>query len=110
VYYDPTLELAKSHSLEFELPVILGCMIAHEIGHLLLGPNSHSPSGVMQPRWEAKQVQQVLKGALVFNKQQAALIRLEVQRRTEALAAEQTAGTVTLGAEERPGRSELARP
>jgi hypothetical protein len=30
------------------LPMILGCAIAHEGGHLLLGAHSHSSEGVMQ--------------------------------------------------------------
>src|SRR5208282_4827029 len=30
---------------------ILACVIAHEIGHLLLGSNSHSPTGIMKGKW-----------------------------------------------------------
>lgn len=110
VYYEPTAQLGKAHSLEFAVPMILGGMIAHEIGHLLLGPNSHSPSGIMQARWEAEQVQQLLKGALVFNKRQAALMQAEVQRRMEAQVTDQSAGTLSLGIEERPVQSLLSRP
>jgi hypothetical protein len=31
---------------------ILGHAIAHEIGHVLLGSNEHSPAGLMRARWE----------------------------------------------------------
>jgi hypothetical protein len=30
---------------------VLGCVIAHELGHVWLGPNSHSSKGVMTARW-----------------------------------------------------------
>ena len=110
VYYEPTAQMAKAHSLEFAVPRILGAMIAHEIGHLLLGPNSHSPSGIMQARWEAEQVQQLLKGALVFDKRQAARIQEEVQRRMEAQVSDRSAGTLSLGIKEGPVQSALSPP
>ena len=28
--------------------------VAHELGHLLLGSNSHSPTGIMTAHWDAK--------------------------------------------------------
>jgi hypothetical protein len=55
VYYDYALRSAKRDNDEFEVPVILGCVVAHELGHLLLGSDSHSGSGVMQPQWGRKQ-------------------------------------------------------
>jgi hypothetical protein len=81
VYYEYPVRLAKSDGAEFELPVILGCVIAHEIGHLLLGPDSHSDSGIMQPRWERKQVRQALTGALLFTPVQAQHIQAEARMR-----------------------------
>src|SRR5215831_12944272 len=33
------------------LPPVLGAIIAHEAGHLLLGENSHSSAGIMRARW-----------------------------------------------------------
>jgi hypothetical protein len=38
---------------------ILGHAIAHEIGHVLLGSNEHSPAGLMRARWEKADWQQV---------------------------------------------------
>ena len=34
VYYDYAAYLARSDNAEFEIPIILGCVIAHEVGHL----------------------------------------------------------------------------
>ena len=90
VYYESAERLAKLDDASFEMPVILGCVIAHEIGHLLLGPNSHSASGVMQPQWERKQVQQAMTGRLLFTPEQMKVIRAQTQARTRP----QIAGTL----------------
>src|SRR5271165_4659504 len=81
VYYEHVERLATIDDAKLEMPVILGCVIAHEIGHLLLGYNMHSDSGIMQSRWERKQVRQLMIGGLSFTTQQAELIRVEVQTR-----------------------------
>lgn len=82
VYYDYALRSAKRDNDEFEVPVILGCVIAHELGHLLLGSNSHSGSGVMQPQWGRKQMNQALTGGLLFTHEQSKRIQAEVEKRT----------------------------
>ena len=82
VYYESALRLAKIDDAEFELPIILGSAIVHEIGHLLLGPNSHSADGIMRPKWERKQVEQARWGSLLFTSEQSKVLRAEVQRRT----------------------------
>lgn len=61
---------------------LLGSAIAHEIGHVLLGPNSHSVSGLMRPRWDTKQLQSAAQHALLFVPERAATIRAEVMART----------------------------
>jgi len=81
VYYDYVAHLARSDNAEFEMPIILGCVIAHEIGHLLLGSNSHSVSGIMQGRWERLQIRQAVTGTLLFTPEQAKLIQAEAQTR-----------------------------
>ncbi|HTQ62185.1 MAG TPA: hypothetical protein VMI32_18315 [Candidatus Solibacter sp.] len=81
VYYEYPVRLAKRDDADFELPVILGSVMAHEIGHLLLGPDSHSNSGIMQPRWEHKQVRQAMTGTLLFTQVQAKNIQAEARAR-----------------------------
>jgi len=80
VYYE-AVRHAKSDGAEFDIPIILGCVIAHEIGHLLLGSNSHSGSGVMKPRWERKEFRQAMTGILLFTPEQAKRIQAEAQTR-----------------------------
>jgi hypothetical protein len=49
VYLDRVKRLALStRTSESEL---LGRVIAHEVGHLLLGSTAHAPAGVMRPTW-----------------------------------------------------------
>lgn len=59
VYYEYAARLAKN---ENEVAIILGCAIAHEVGHLLLGRNSHSVEGIMHGEWGAKELRLALMG------------------------------------------------
>jgi hypothetical protein len=61
---------------------LLGCVMAHEIGHLLLGTNSHGREGIMQGRWEGTHLRSAGKGELQFTPLQAAAMR---ERLAEAL-------------------------
>jgi hypothetical protein len=54
---------------------ILGHVIAHEVGHLLLGTNSHSAFGVMRAHWDGEELQQASRGSLLFTQAQAAMMR-----------------------------------
>ena len=54
---------------------LLGCLIAHELGHLLLGANSHGYDGIMQGRWEQTQLRDAGRGKLQFTPPQAAAMR-----------------------------------
>ena len=81
VYYASALDLAKYDQAEFEAPIVLGCAIAHEIGHLLLGSNRHSISGIMRARWDRRDIREELQGAMFFAPQQAKLMQAELQRR-----------------------------
>lgn len=54
---------------------LLGYVIAHEVGHLLLGTDSHSHQGIMQGRWEDPQLREAGKGNLQFTPSQAGLMR-----------------------------------
>jgi hypothetical protein len=57
---------------------MLGTVAAHELGHLLLGSHSHSDAGIMMPDWAGETVLRAKMGALMFTKEQAALIRTRI--------------------------------
>jgi hypothetical protein len=83
VFYEPILQSTKGRE-EFELPIILGCVMAHELGHLLLGPNHHSEMGIMQGKWNFKQFELASKGVLFFTSKQAKIIREQARKRVAA--------------------------
>jgi len=66
---------------QFSLGQLLGHGIAHEIGHLLLGTNSHSPSGLMSAHWSTRELKLAARGQLTFSIDQAASIRGDVRAR-----------------------------
>jgi len=78
VYYEYAGRLASTNN---EISIVLGCAIAHELGHLLLGPGSHSAGGIMSGEWGSKELQLALMGRLLFASQQAKLMRAEARRR-----------------------------
>lgn len=83
VYYDSALRLVETISdSDSYLPRVLGCLIAHEIGHLLLGENQHAISGIMHARWDIQQMQLLMKGGLQFTPQQAMQMRINSRIRT----------------------------
>jgi hypothetical protein len=54
--------------------------MAHELGHLLLGMNSHSRQGIMQAHWTDQQLGQMSKGILKFDQRQAKAIGARLTR------------------------------
>jgi hypothetical protein len=83
VYYDYAQRRAKVDDAEFELPVILGGVMAHELGHLLLGSDGHSDTGIMQPRWDPSQVRLLMMGTLQFTPEQTKRMSMAAQARIE---------------------------
>ena len=55
--------------------VILGHVMAHEVGHVLLGDNSHSPQGLMSARFSPGDLKLALNSLLFFDSKQAARMR-----------------------------------
>ena len=60
---------------------ILGHVMAHEIGHALLGPNAHSVSGIMQNRLRALDMERIL----CFTPYQSQSLRGELAARIEMI-------------------------
>ena len=63
--------------------VLLGHAVAHEIGHLLLGPNSHSSSGIMRPSYRESDKEWMTKGQLIFSADQARRMRASLMARLD---------------------------
>ena len=87
VYYAHAVRLAAEQGyVEFDARTILGCVTAHELGHLLLGSNSHSSAGIMRSAWGQKQLRQALMGTLLFTAEQGKVMQAQVRARTSPQA------------------------
>lgn len=64
--------------------VILGHMLAHEAGHLLLGFNSHSKRGLMHIPWRDDDLKRAEIGGLTFLPKQARAMRKDSAKRIAA--------------------------
>jgi hypothetical protein len=53
---------------DFDAPIadVLAATLAHEIGHLALHSSAHSPTGLMKPRLDRKQIELMGRGELAF--------------------------------------------
>jgi hypothetical protein len=72
VFYDRIEELAQWRRLG---PALLADVMAHEIGHLLLGSTSHSASGIMCAHWNYEELREVSEGAISFIPAQSRIMR-----------------------------------
>jgi len=69
--------------------VILAHLMAHEMGHLLLGDNSHSVNGIMHIPWRPKELEIIREGRMAFMPEEAAAMRVNVRGRIHAAQATQ---------------------
>lgn len=100
VFYHRVEELArKGQCLEFQ---ILGNVMAHEVGHLLLAPKAHSPAGIMKAKWNKQELQPAALASLRFTPQQADVIQNEAFNRVRQFEAARASGPVL---SKQPGRS-----
>jgi hypothetical protein len=61
--------------------VLLGFVLAHELGHLILGPG-HTPVGLMQAVWGEQQIDDLRQRRLRFSREGGERIRLALKART----------------------------
>jgi hypothetical protein len=84
-----SLRRVKEEAAAFEVSVhtVLAPTLAHEIGHLLLVAQGHSPSGIMRAHWRCEDYERAPRGAFSFTARQAQSIRAEVRKRVQDQAA-----------------------
>jgi len=76
-FYDPVERFARTYRVD--VAVVLGYVMAHEIGHLLLPFGTHSETGVMRARWDSPQARHAIMGRLQFTPEQAEFIRKKLR-------------------------------
>jgi hypothetical protein len=84
IFYDKVIQMVRQGRVL--RPELLGHVFAHEIGHLLLGNNSHSRTGIMQSLWSGGTMEQVNQRRLFFSAGEAERIRAQVRARTYLVA------------------------
>jgi hypothetical protein len=82
VFYDQVQELAVDKRLSVSR--ILGSAITHELGHLLLGANSHSRRGLMRAVWSRQELLAANLGGLDFSNSERTRIQNSVRARHQA--------------------------
>jgi hypothetical protein len=63
---------------------LLARVVAHEVGHLLLGRPSHSPTGLMRATWRSTELQRDMPLDWLFSAQEGAEMRRRLLSRPEA--------------------------
>jgi hypothetical protein len=73
----PAVEEAAA-GVESQVPHVLGATVAHEIGHILLGSNAHTRSGIMCSRFQRADLRRAASGQLRFTPEQAQRMQTKV--------------------------------
>jgi hypothetical protein len=76
VFYDSVRRVAEERRLGHAL---LGDVLSHEIGHLLLGSNSHSVSGIMSAHWYGDELRRISQASMLFTSNQSRVLRDRLQ-------------------------------
>lgn len=80
-----TVEYAGVKAVAEEAGIIdyklLGCVVAHELGHVLLGPDSHSQRGIMKARYTEDELTRMKVAPLWFLPEEAVHMRADVLSR-----------------------------
>jgi len=71
-FYDRIQPMAEDRRLAHAL---LGHVLAHEIGHLLLRSNFHPVSGIMSGRWTGEELRRLSEGAMFFAPHESKVMR-----------------------------------
>jgi hypothetical protein len=82
LFYERMEELENSK--RGTLASLLAHVAAHEVGHLLLGTNSHAPTGIMQGRWTDEQVAGINLAGLYFSAAESVRMRQRLSTAMEA--------------------------
>lgn len=77
-FYDRVQRVAEEHRLGHTL---LGDVLAHEIGHLLLESKSHAISGIMSAHWNGDELRRISEGTMFFTPSQSRVLRDRVGSR-----------------------------
>ncbi|MEO8678861.1 MAG: hypothetical protein ABI665_07435 [Vicinamibacterales bacterium] len=76
VFHDRVIEFSNMQRMDPAL--VLGTVIAHEIGHVLLRRPGHSAEGMMRARWTPSDWERASLGFLLFSPPDAEIMRATI--------------------------------
>jgi hypothetical protein len=82
IFVGPAEKLSEDYKVS--LAAVLGHVMAHEVGHLLLGFKAHSSQGIMRPHWQREELVQAAMGRLRFTDFQADVMQQTVRQGQES--------------------------
>lgn len=86
IFYDRVERMVSGSTAA--APVLLGRTMAHEIGHLLLGANSHSPTGIMRDCWSLHELRVNAGPDMLFTREQARRMKIRLSQPQESSEAD----------------------
>ena len=86
IFHDRVKSMAEGANAT--LQVLLGRAMAHEIGHLLLGANSHSRTGIMRASWSGRDLSLDGRPYLLFTPEQSRRMKARLTEREHAWQAQ----------------------
>jgi hypothetical protein len=78
--YFPTVKRA-AQATAVPVPTMLALATVHELGHLILGVDSHSHEGIMHPQWTAKEIGEMTSRSRLFNAAESRQMREKLMAR-----------------------------
>jgi hypothetical protein len=91
VYYDRVRGLAGGNNAPSQ--ILLGRVMAHEIGHLLLGAN-HTRTGIMQGAWSSRQLDMEAAHGMLFTPEQSHAMKTRLAVQAQAWGPQTTVATL----------------
>lgn len=82
LFYEPMQQLHQTDGTD--IASLLGHVAAHEIGHLLLGANSHSAAGIMHAHWTAQELASTKVGGLAFQHKESQRMKARLMTAMQA--------------------------
>lgn len=84
VFYDAIAKANLGHAQD--RAVLLGAVMTHELGHLLLGSRAHTAAGIMRANWDDSALRLVAAGMAGFSSQQGMTMREKIEGFESAMA------------------------
>jgi len=94
IFSDLVKEAAAKEQLTRQ--VLLGTVISHELGHLLLSTNSHSPFGLMRAKWSHSELLAVEQRTMYFSSSESRRIQQGLRGRRQSAADRTQSASVSL--------------